>query len=1048
MSRFYQRGEVALDKTESLYYPNTKNIPPFSHSLLEKLPLDSSIVQKHSTQKPFHSITPKSIQHHHSIIPDNHISISSNNNYTGTKEATRSTTKTPILFNKHTSHSSPSIYLPFLNANSESIPESQKSFKTKTISKGLENHVPAPSNSQLDPSSKGFVDIWPDLSLLSISQNNSKMSFTNSQDLENHQNTYSRNNLNFSIKRNSFKDVKPPVYNCNAQLPSGLLDDEGLFFQTKNSFQDKKVDITLFSDPHDISINDDVLNQPSNTRQPVIFKNNTHTLDSNNNDIPVIPENKYNLYQNQNRQSETLLNFSSDGKSFTFDNSSPLYNMKGSTSPISNKLINPSYKSFSVSPVSNIVFNITKELPPSYKTNNLENVGAYNFKNKSNTNSTWKPFKPDQKTQIQPDFKPQKMETVGNSNTRGSSNSQNNTNRYSNSSSDQSVYSSQNLSKHSSELSNKSETDSNKYINANLVDFEGEFLSVCRDQNGCRYLQKKLEENNSEQTLMIFNEIKHHFSSLMVDLFGNYFCQKFIECCTDNQRTEIVELVSKELADISLNMYGTRAVQKMVECLSNETQIECIAESLKNNVVLLARNLNGNHVIQKCITRFKPKYSQFIYDSVSKHCLEVATHRHGCCVFQRCIDQSTKPQKQQLVEQVIQNALVLVQNPFGNYVVQYVLDLKIEEYSTKLISQFMSYFFSLSTQKFSSNVMEKCIKMANPSIRRQLVAPIINTESLNLLMRDSYGNYVVQTMLDYTDSHQKEELVNTIRFLLPSVRQTPYGKRIFCKLQREGAMNDQIHPSVVRKDEPRRGGSQNMFSNVAQTTGFGFRSQFQSASNICSTDKNPHTAVYSKEYMVNPNVQPQLSKDSNLIQTSVNSGASTNNESTTGSYHNNINRHNENHNSIQNSSQSPYDYNYYQGYPDSGSASISDRDTSGKGISNHFPGHFQHQAKSQNSGDNSSLFCADQRGGHSGLKTMGYYNAYGDIGQNHSSASLCHSKDGGNLGIEKGKSDYTSSDLVGIGYPMGNVLRSPSTHLRIIDGDLHSNMFWKYNQIN
>ena len=48
----------------------------------------------------------------------------------------------------------------------------------------------------------------------------------------------------------------------------------------------------------------------------------------------------------------------------------------------------------------------------------------------------------------------------------------------------------------------------------------------------------------------------------------------------------------------------------------------------------LIKDLNGNHVVQRCLQRLGPEDSQFIYDAAGEHCVEVASHRHGCCVLQ------------------------------------------------------------------------------------------------------------------------------------------------------------------------------------------------------------------------------------------------------------------------------------------------------------------------------------------------------------------------------------------------------------------------------
>lgn len=42
-------------------------------------------------------------------------------------------------------------------------------------------------------------------------------------------------------------------------------------------------------------------------------------------------------------------------------------------------------------------------------------------------------------------------------------------------------------------------------------------------------------------------------------------------------------------------------------------------------MVTLIEDLNGNHVIQKCLRKFEPKDNQFIYDAVAKHCIQVCS---------------------------------------------------------------------------------------------------------------------------------------------------------------------------------------------------------------------------------------------------------------------------------------------------------------------------------------------------------------------------------------------------------------------------------------
>jgi hypothetical protein len=55
----------------------------------------------------------------------------------------------------------------------------------------------------------------------------------------------------------------------------------------------------------------------------------------------------------------------------------------------------------------------------------------------------------------------------------------------------------------------------NRFAGTRLEDLAGEISSLCKDQHGCRYLQKKLEEGVPEHRDMIFRETFGHFADLM-----------------------------------------------------------------------------------------------------------------------------------------------------------------------------------------------------------------------------------------------------------------------------------------------------------------------------------------------------------------------------------------------------------------------------------------------------------------------------------------------------------------------------------------------------
>ncbi|KAH6607996.1 armadillo-like helical [Trichoderma cornu-damae] len=321
-----------------------------------------------------------------------------------------------------------------------------------------------------------------------------------------------------------------------------------------------------------------------------------------------------------------------------------------------------------------------------------------------------------------------------------------------------------------------------RYQNMPLESFRGQIYDLCKDQHGCRYLQKQLEERNEDQVHMIWIETNQHVIELMTDPFGNYLCQKLLEFCNDDERTVLIQNASPDMVLIALNQHGTRALQKMIEHVNTPQQVHLIIEALRFRVVELIQDLNGNHVIQKCLNKLTASDAQFIFDAVGNNCVEVGTHRHGCCVLQRCIDHATGEQKLWLIQRITEHARILVQDPFGNYVVQYIIDLNEPTFTEPLVGMFQGCVSQLSRHKFSSNVIEKCLRCAQGPSKDVIVEEMLLPSEMERLLRDSFANYVIQTALEFSTPHQKYRLVEAIRPILPQIRTTPYGRRIQAKI--------------------------------------------------------------------------------------------------------------------------------------------------------------------------------------------------------------------------------------------------------------------------
>ena len=78
---------------------------------------------------------------------------------------------------------------------------------------------------------------------------------------------------------------------------------------------------------------------------------------------------------------------------------------------------------------------------------------------------------------------------------------------------------------------------------------------------------------------------------------------------------------------------------------------------------------------------------------------------------------------------------------------QYLLDTQQYSAFEMLKSKFKGNYARMSMQKFSSNVVEKCLRVFDDGGRKMIVSELLSVSSFDLLMQDPFANYVIQCAL-------------------------------------------------------------------------------------------------------------------------------------------------------------------------------------------------------------------------------------------------------------------------------------------------------------
>ncbi|KAG6485447.1 hypothetical protein ZIOFF_053985 [Zingiber officinale] len=306
-------------------------------------------------------------------------------------------------------------------------------------------------------------------------------------------------------------------------------------------------------------------------------------------------------------------------------------------------------------------------------------------------------------------------------------------------------------------------------------------LPLSLQMYGCRVIQKALEVIELDLKTQLVQELDGHVMKCVRDQNGNHVIQKCIECVPTEKITFIISAFHGQVATLSTHPYGCRVIQRVLEHCTDESQSRCIVDEILQSVCQLAQDQYGNYVTQ----------IHFLLLVATLNC--------------------------RLIFPIL--GFIDLDNGFWLPAdLKHVLEKGKPHERSQIISKLSGKILQMCQHKFASNVVEKCIKYGNAEERDHLIKEIIGEteDSDNLLvllaalgklcrkelatsfshffavnyaaampvmMKDQFGNYVIQKILDSCTDKQREILVNRIKVHLQSLKKYTYGKHIVARVE-------------------------------------------------------------------------------------------------------------------------------------------------------------------------------------------------------------------------------------------------------------------------
>ena len=293
---------------------------------------------------------------------------------------------------------------------------------------------------------------------------------------------------------------------------------------------------------------------------------------------------------------------------------------------------------------------------------------------------------------------------------------------------------------------------------------KGKFILLMKNQQTSRILQLYLEQTKQEIIHLIFKEIVNDLNELILDIYANYFCLKIFYYLNNKDRLLFLYNISDNFDNLCINKISTYPIQCIIEKLNTDEEFDLVFNSIKNNLMKLCFDVYGTHVIEKILTTFNyEKHIIHISNFILENFILLVNNSNGLCIVKKeiIIEYKRKNSKnyKKLKQLLIDNSLLLILNPFGNYALQMAIDNWDLEDIKDIINTFKGKGLLLSIQKYSSNVIERCIEKDEQFLTSFIYEISIDNKSFGILMKNNYGNYVIQTALKASKKNQNIQMM-------------------------------------------------------------------------------------------------------------------------------------------------------------------------------------------------------------------------------------------------------------------------------------------------
>lgn len=214
------------------------------------------------------------------------------------------------------------------------------------------------------------------------------------------------------------------------------------------------------------------------------------------------------------------------------------------------------------------------------------------------------------------------------------------------------------------------------------------------------------------------------------------------------------------------SIYSSRIIQKLLESTQDTEKRNYFLTVIISNLMKIANDCNGLHVIMKVIEIFKNDRSipkgfnynnlidesdninnklslKYIYSRIILELKSLCCDKYGCCFIQKIFKSTDQEFKSYLVNIIMRDYFEeFINHQYANYVLQEIISFKDSNINSYVLKYVSKDILSFSKNKATSNIIEILLKEWSQETIKVVMQYIEhNPNFIRELVLNNYGNY-------------------------------------------------------------------------------------------------------------------------------------------------------------------------------------------------------------------------------------------------------------------------------------------------------------------